>query len=113
MGVAESLGLKLCSGFTNTKQFKTNIKAVDVKNGVKAYLYIISGHVSSGDNSFAEFGIIRVGYSGRYATKYTILLAVANDMSPSAYSSSVSVSEDGYLIINTPNETPNRIQIIG
>lgn len=113
MGVAESLGLKLCSGFTNTKQFKTNIKAVDVKNGVKAYLYIISGHVSAEDNTFAEIGIIRVGYSGSYATKYTILLAVSNDMSPSIFSSSVSVSEDGYLIINTPTVTSNRILIIG
>lgn len=89
----------------------TNITANALNNNTKAFIYIASFHFSSGDATYYEYGILRVGYDGNHLTKYII----------SKYSKSTtangditfSVSGDGYIQYKNGISTPLGMLIFG
>lgn len=109
-GVAEQMGAPMMWETTSRlASIKTPIP-VNGGNGVYAYVYMISYNWSSGDATFYEYGIIRIGHSENYVSKNII-----SEHKRDGTSFSVSSDSDGYVTINTTSSPmPNlHIRIMG
>lgn len=72
---------------------KTNINVNTGDHKSKGVCYLASTHKSSRDSTSFEFGVIRMGYSENYATKYPIKISDTEIIN-------ISVSEDGFLEVS-------------
>ena len=89
----------------------TNITANALNNNTKAFIYIASYHFSTGDATYHECGILRVGYNGNHLTKYIInkYSRVTTDNGDITFS----VSGDGYIQYTNGISTPLSMLIFG
>ena len=73
---------------------KTNINVNAGESKPKAIYYMASAHLTIGDSTYFECGVIRLGYSGNHATKYKDTKSTFNLLN-------ISVSSDGLLQISS------------
>lgn len=73
---------------------KTNINVNAGESNPKAIYYMASAHLSTGDSTQFECGVIRLGYNGNHATKY-------KDTKSTYDLLNISVSSDGFLQISS------------
>ncbi len=81
----------------NNKIIVTDIDISKTRNGGGTLLAIVSGHSSSGDNTFSRIYMIRIGYNGSHITP--VLIAESKGTSASGNTITFGVNNNGYLTL--------------